>query len=288
MPAGLPSGRGSCYRSPVRNGWFHHPDVSLRVFARRATTVLADAFTWYGDLLESRGRSAWRNQSYGSDRAYQAAVRRLRKQGVVTSRPRGGGAPLLRVSPLVPVEQAVRDPRPWWRERWAGYWYVLVYDVPEQNRRYRDHLRRLLMHHRCGCLQHSVWVSPRDLRALFDDLSTAAAVEDMAHLFEARTVLGRGSRRVVAEAWDFVAINGRHERFQRDAAAALVALRNGGLPPSAITALAREELQAYRAVIEQDPLLPKGLSPPDYAGHDSYAAHLRVVESVRRTGVAFS
>ena len=272
----------------MNKGWFHHPDVALPVFARRVTTELADALTWYGDLLASRGRSAWRNQSYGSRRAYEAAVRRLRKKGVVASRPRAGGAPLLRVPPVVPWEQAVLDPRPWWRERWAGHWYVLVYDVPEHNRRYRDHLRRLLLHNRCGCLQNSVWVSPRDLRPLFDDLATAAAVEEMAHLFEARTVLGRGSRGVVDEAWDFQAINGRHERFQQEVAAALTGLRGGALSATAVTALAREELLAYRAVLGCDPLLPRGLAPPDYAGEESHAAHLRLVEAVRRTGVAFT
>ena len=268
--------------------WFHHPDVSLPVFARRVTTELADALAWYGDLLATRGRSAWRNQSYGSRRAYEAAVRRLRQKGVVASRPRAGGAPLLRVAPVVPWEQAVLDPRPWWRERWGGSWYVMVYDVPENNRRDRDHLRRLLVQNRCGCLQNSVWISPRDLRPIFADLSAAAAVEDLAHLFEARTVLGRGSRRVVAEAWDFVAINGAHERFQREVGEALAVVRKGRLTAEGLTALIRQELQAYRAVIESDPLLPRGLAPPDYAGSDTYTAHVRFVEAVRRTETAFA
>ena len=41
-----------------------------------------------------------------------------------------------------------------------------------------------------GCLQKSVWVSPRDIRPEHDDLVKGIRVNFYAYLFEATTVLG--------------------------------------------------------------------------------------------------
>jgi phenylacetic acid degradation operon negative regulatory protein len=261
---------------------FHHPDISLPVLTRRATAELMDALAWYGEFMLSRGRSVWRNKSYGSETAYRNAVLRLKRQGIVAASHRGGREPLLRVEPPEAADQAVLSPERWWKTRWNGLWYVLVYDVPETNRRYRDHLRRILLLNRCGCLQNSVWVSPRDLRPLFDDLAKAASTDSVAHLFEAKTVLGRGSEQIVRDAWNFDLINGAHARFQSDVDHAMGVLRGGRIPADSLAALAFDEAAAYRKVIEMDPLLPRSLYPPEYRGPESARCHRAFVRWVKR------
>jgi phenylacetic acid degradation operon negative regulatory protein len=265
--------------------WFHHPDISIPVISRRVTSELIDALAWYGDLIISRGRSAWRNQSYSSSTAYLGAVRRLKKRGILAISHRKGREPILRLSPSDANDRAVHSPDRWWNSKWNGVWYVIVYDVPEHNRRYRDHLRKILLRNRCGYLQNSVWISPRDLRPLFDELETAASLGHMAHLFEARTVLGHGPQQIVSESWDFDRINEAHARFQRDIQAALKSIPS--LSHDAITAVIREELRAFREVIQLDPLLPRRLHPPGYTGPQSFRDHQLFVKAVRRHGNAF-
>lgn len=261
--------------------WFHHPDVSLPVVANRAATELLDSLAWYGEFVLTRGRSAWRHSSYTSRSAYWDAVRRLRKKGIVAYRRKGGRDPVLRVTPVDLADQAVHHPERWWNARWPGFWYVLVYDVPERNRSYREHLRRVLLQQRCGCLQGSVWISTRDLRPLFADLDEAAALGSMAHLLEARTVLGRGSSELVRESWDFDRIGWLHARYERECRTGLQRVKTSALDETQLANLAREEAAAYRIAMTLDPLLPRQLHPPDYRGPAVHALHGAFVDAVR-------
>lgn len=267
--------------------WFHHPNLSWRVTGRRCQDALTDALAYYGDFILSRGRSAWRNHSYASPTSYLNAVNRLKRQGIVAFKRRHGRPPVLNVTPRRPADQTVLRPDRWWGERWHGVWYVLVYDIPEVRRSYRDQLRRILMHHRCGCLQESVWVSPRDIRPLFDDLSKAASLHFDAHLFEARSVLGRDHEEIVTRAWNFERIEAAHQRYQSDVEKSLQRLRAQAVSDSDITAAARDELMRFRLLIESDPLLPAKLHPVNYTGLRSYKLHRDWIQAVRKTGRVF-
>lgn len=266
------------------NTFFSHPDFCGPVFRRCAETALMDALAWYGDFLLSRGRTGWRQQAYRSRTGYWNAVRRLRRQGIVAYRRRGARDPVLRVDPSHPRDQAVHDPESFWNRRWKGYWHVLVYDIPESNRRYRDHLRRILSLNRCGYLQGSVWISTRDLRPLFADLDQAAALGSMAHLFEARTVLGHDPRRLVQEAWDFDRLHALHQRFREDVQAATAVLEHRIVRDNQLAALAHREAAAFRTLIECDPMLPAALHPPNYAGREMLDLHRRFIQKARKAG----
>ena len=266
---------------------FHHPDLSLPVMTRQAEAELVDSLTWFGEFVLTRGRSAWRSPRYRSRAAYWNAVRRLRRKGVVAYRRRGGAAPVLHVTPLVEDDQATHNPDDWWRRRWSGTWYVLVYDVPEAQRRYRDHLRRLLLKERCGCLQNSVWISTRDLRPLFHDLKTAAGLDSFAHLFEARTVLGYAPDQLVREAWDFDRLARLHDRLRADYRQARADVAAGRIGPGGLAALARHAAVAWRQAIAADPLLPRALHPDGYAGPELLGLHHALMAAIKqRAGMA--
>jgi len=49
--------------------------------------------------------------------------------------------------------------------KWDGKWRFLIFDVPENRKRDRDTLRRLLQVHNFRKLQASVWVTPYDIPA---------------------------------------------------------------------------------------------------------------------------
>jgi len=49
------------------------------------------------------------------------------------------------------------------KKRWDGNWRFLIFDVPEEYRKYRDKLRRMLLELGCMRVQLSIWVSPVDV-----------------------------------------------------------------------------------------------------------------------------
>ncbi len=273
--------RRSARLPAMRSELFHHPDFSLPVITHKAVAELMDAIQFYGEFLNSRGRSLL----YGrrkSETAYYNAVARLKRKGIVANNKRGGRFPILRVIPQTEADRAVINPRPWWNDKWSGRWSVLVYDVPESNRKYRDHLRRALFRQRCGCLQNSVWISPRDLRPFYSDLETAASLGTVAHLFEARTVLGRGHAQLVHEAWDFELIDRIHARYQTDCRKALAKIQSTSISNEQISDLVLNEARAYRLAITLDPLLPRNLYPSIYDGFASADLHDQFIEAMRQ------
>ena len=228
----------------------------------------------WADILATRGRAAlWQSQDpeYWS---YQSAVRRLRKQGLVAYRRKGGRDPVLQLLPdaeaRLPVE--LRPEREW-KKPWNGIWYAISYDIPEKQKSYRNVLRTFLHQHRMGGLHKSLWITHRDIRPLFADLSAAAGLGSYALLFEARTVLGMDARELVSRAWDTDRLQRAQEWFIETAEAARTRIQDKKLGRPALMTIAREELRAYLTVMASDPLLPSALWPTGYRGPDTVAVH---------------
>lgn len=253
---------------------FHHPDFCAAVIRRNVTLELLQLLAGWTEILCSRGRSLTWSQEHAEYWSYQAALRRLRKAGAIAARPGGRHAPVLKLLPraetLLPEELR---PEKSWNRKWNGIWYVLAYDVPEPQRRYRESLRRFLQRLRMGGLQDSVWVSPRDIRPDYADLVEGAGAGEFAVLFEARTVLGQDAREVVRMAWDMDRLEDAQRWYLRtvEANLSLVSARAPDRPT--LLSMAREENSAYLSVMRTDPLLPKALWPPHYRGPDAIAAH---------------
>ncbi len=133
-----------------------------------------------------------------------------------------------------------------------------------------------------GCLQKSVWISPRDIRPLYDDLQQAVGIHIVSYLFHAQTVLGRETRDLVLAAWDFDRLRAKQLWFIESCRRHLHQLRPAKSPPPDLGRLVREELQSYLAVMKADPLLPKKLCPPGYAGMDAFEIHNEFVQTIKR------
>lgn len=46
------------------------------------------------------------------------------------------------------------------KQKWDGYWRMIIFDVPEKKRKYRDYLRQMLKTLGFKELQKSIWVIP--------------------------------------------------------------------------------------------------------------------------------
>jgi phenylacetic acid degradation operon negative regulatory protein len=100
-----------------------------------------------------------------------------------------------------------RDPERCWAEPWDGIWRVVVFDVPEKNRRLRDKLRDALKVAYFGQLQKSVWISPRPVPDLQRVIKRHAGGSQRMTVMECRVVPGSEEREVARVAWDFRKIN---------------------------------------------------------------------------------
>lgn len=236
----------------------------------------------YIELLGSRGRSLSWKFSYPERDAYRAAMYRLRRRGLVAY-VQDGQHQVLRLTS--DGHANLRDyyaPGKAWGKRWPGYWYVLMYDVPEEHRANRHALRGFLERLRMGRLQKSVWITPHDIRPEFDDLQNAACISDYAVLMETRNVLGFTDRQLAGRAWDFDRLQSMQAAYCLTCREHLERLTTYRSPPAQLEQLARDEMLTYASVMESDPLLPRVLHPPGYRGLETYALHQRMVKAIAR------
>jgi phenylacetic acid degradation operon negative regulatory protein len=261
---------------------FHHPDISWPVIRRRVGAELLDFIAQFGEAMVTGGRSFTWASTRPDRRAYHEAVRRLRKAGLVTSRKAGGAAPVLMLTPRGELGRSESHrPERWWKQRWDGRWYLLAYDVPEKQRGYRDGLRAFIVRLKLGCLQKSLWITPRDIRPEYDDLMQGTEAGTYSHLFEARTVLGRRPEELVDQAWDFDALDKAQADYCRETALALRRVEDRKTDGATRVRLARAEMLAYLSAMCDDPLLPRDLWPHGYRGEEAWRMHQAFAAAVR-------
>ncbi|VGO14918.1 hypothetical protein PDESU_03488 [Pontiella desulfatans] len=253
---------------------FHHPDLSLPVVRRKVGQELATLLKDTGAMILSKGASDFYGHCYPNQEAFRKSIARLRKQGLVVTPHTDGTMPGLELTPEGEARlPAYYKPDKLWSKPWNHWWYVLVFDIPEKDRDYRNKLRAFLKTLRMGCLQQSVWITPRDIRPEYDDLDHAAAVDSIAHLFESKTVLGHGNQSVVLEAWDFDALQEIQNHYLAYAEKNLSLLEGNRFSPAELMQLLRMDNLAYSQAMTNDPLLPNELLPESYTGKQVFARH---------------
>lgn len=260
---------------------FHHPDISWTVVGRKASLEWLSFLGFCGRAMMTRDRCMLWNYSYPNQAAYHSAMYRLKKKGLIAYRRTGGRSAVLKIT-----DEGLRKlpdycrPHSFWKKKWKGRWYVLMYDVPELERPYREALRGFLQRMRMGQLQRSVWISARDIRPEFDDLQEAADIESYAVLMESQNVLGRSDLEIANMAWSLEKLGSIQYKYLEVYTSNLALLTNGRLSLSQIMQMAREENQVFREIMERDPLLPMSLYPEPYFGPQVHDLHARLIQAV--------
>ena len=260
---------------------FHHPDISLPVLRRRVSIEIMELLEMTALFLTRGGWALVNRHTYPNRAAFRNASKRLREKGLIVHASTGGSTPgLLLMDAGRSHIPAYFTPEKYWNRRWNKIWYLLVYDVPEVDRKYRDVLRLFLKRMRMGRLQQSVWVSPEDIRADFDDLCETASIGSFAYLLEARTVLGLPSGRIVSSAWNFERLEGLQEQYCRVCRENIALLRETSPSAEALAELVRLSLEAYHGAFMDDPLLPSQLLPSGYRGKKAFALHRELMTGI--------
>lgn len=180
-----------------------------------------------------------------------------------------------------------RDPAQWWSRPWDGKWRLVLFDIPEDERSRRLHLRRYLRSRAFGCLQNSVWITPDPLEPESDVLRGGRVNVESLILLEGTAVAGERNEDIVEGAWDFRLIRRRYEKvvavLERRPRGPLRSREAG----EALSRWAREERAAWQEVVAVDPFLPRSLWPPGYPGEKVWKRRCAELRSAGRLVAGF-
>lgn len=210
---------------------------------------------------------AWRN---GLGRRLE----QLARDQLVERRPEPGFARVIR---LTEAGRALalggRDPEERWARPWDGKWRLVVFDVPERERRVRVRVWRTLRAWHFGHLQDSVWVTPDAESSVLARMKGCPAEPRSLVVLEAQLAAGERDADLVAAAWDFDAINRRYEALERhlERVSADAARRSDWF--------ARERA-AWDAAVRSDPLLPRELCPRGYRGPEVWRRRRQILSQL--------
>ena len=169
-----------------------------------------------------------------------------------------------------------RDPQAGWTMPWDGQWRLVIYDIPESDRKLRLRLRRELSRHGFGCLQKSVWISPHPAQTLKTKLKKLKIDVSVMAIMEARPDDSDPPARIVARAWNFGRLNLLYEEHQAHLKLAPKATSS----PSYTRQWALQERSTWSEIIQYDPFLPDCLLPREYLGQKVWRRRLRVLQEV--------
>lgn len=151
---------------------------------------------------------------------------------------------------------------------WTGNWSMVIYTVPESDRRTREQLRKDLSWLGFGLLAPATWVSPHQL---LDDVANVCAKLPNARLdlVTMRTQDSAADRAIAARCWDLDSLNAEYADFIREVRTELPDYRLGLLQGAAALAARISLVHAYRHFPFRDPALPPELQPPGWLGEQA-------------------
>ncbi|MGH3166112.1 MAG: PaaX family transcriptional regulator [Trebonia sp.] len=158
---------------------------------------------------------------------------------------------------------------------WDGQWRMVVYQVPETERAYREQLRKRLGWLGFGPLSGSVWVSPHErIRQVRDEFAGQTPVR--LDTFRSRSDGNGADRDIAARAWDLVALDRDYRDLLSRYRPLLATCREGGLDGPAALVERLRLVHDYRRFPFRDPDLPPELLPEDWAGRRAHELFLEV------------
>jgi len=162
---------------------------------------------------------------------------------------------------------------------WNGWLYLTIYDIPENLRRSRQNLRKLLQTLTYGMLQESVWVTPHDYVSDLREFLETKGLSTMVFVLEVSDILAGDKDYLVNKIWGVNAIHKRYwdllvriENWKRlwvanrgrEQQPTDYEVETGGNVDRKLQELADEARDIrleYLQVILADPMLPRELLP---------------------------
>ncbi len=214
-----------------------------------------------------------------SSRRIDALLRRLEEEQRLTRTGRGRRARFAITPQARPPPRA--SPAALWSRPWDGRWRVFCYDLPELRRRDRLLLWRALRAEKLGFLQRSLWIWPDDLETRLRQIVKAEGIPECFCGFRCDSVFLSSDAEVVKAAWDWKEIGRAHDAY-RQAGASEASRTARAVDLGRLAEAVHDEQAAYRTAFHADPLLPRALWPPAYAGEAVERRHQAFLAAATR------
>jgi phenylacetic acid degradation operon negative regulatory protein len=227
------------------------------------TSLLGDYWYWRDEQLPSAALIRLLGEfDIGAENA-RAAMRRLAAKGLLTTS-RSGRTTAYGIPPRSPAVVVGRTHRMLTfgatAPAWDGWWTVVAFSVPEQEREVRTALRSRLRALGLAALYDGLWVSPRDVTARVQALLAELGV-DRGTVLRATEVPGCGDAGALAGAFDLTELTAEYAAFADTYGALRRRLAAGSVGPAEALRLRTGMRIDWRKFPERDPDLPAGLLP---------------------------
>ena len=158
--------------------------------------------------------------------------------------------------------------------KWGRHWTMVLFDIPERNKKIRDILRYKLQKMGFGMMQGSVWVRPADVA---NDVRRFIRVKNLQWQVK---VLGFNmaapdEKETIHRIWKMEKLNEEYRRFVKKTIIRFRKLKtysfhNPELAKISLDLLSMITEKEYLTLYAQDPQLPIGLQSKDWNGKRAY------------------
>ena len=143
---------------------------------------------------------------------------------------------------------------------WDGKWRVVIFDIPEIDKKAREYLRWKLISWGFGMLQKSVYISPLNVLADLKEYLKTLNLYGKVVVFEAKEVFTKDQRVVAKHVWQLDKLNERYLGII-DLIYSKTACNEKEWKQR------RKEIKKeFFEILIDDPILPKELLPEDWCG----------------------
>lgn len=244
----------------------------IELVTRPARSTQFYLFNLFGDYILPRGGRVWTNDLLRlldllgvSEGAARTTLSRMRQQGwfdtekdgretryVITPR----GRAILEEGDRRIFEDILTD--------WDGRWHLVVYSLPEEQRKDRNNLRKKLLWLGFGNLAPGTWVTPHDRTA---DVATLVCDLGLGHWVTQFSAETDDDLDVIRKCWNLDELAADYRTFLARYGPEYAALRDGRPLTPAEAFVRRFWLTfAFQRFPLGDPNLPVALLPDDWPG----------------------
>ena|SRR3990167_9405353 len=142
-------------------------------------------------------------------------------------------------------------------EGWDGRWLIVLFNIPERQRKYRDILRNRLACIGFGRVQNSLWATARDVRFELEDLLEEDRIRRSVTMLRPTLDAEDTKQLVNAFEWDWEQLNVEYNAFIERADEFLRTRDHNPLT-------AKFLVYRFAKLLEQDPKFPSEFEPREY------------------------
>lgn len=149
-------------------------------------------------------------------------------------------------------------------------WLILVFTIPEKNRKKRDDLRKYLVENGFGRLQSSVWLSYWDKQEKILHYANLRSIQNNLVIFNSKRLSNKQNIELVNRLyWNWRRLNILYKKFINEAKSFLKNMKKDSFRAKILVI-------SYAKVLQEDPKLPKYLRPKRSLTEEAYLMYVKI------------